>query len=297
MDNIDPALKAHFDYIISTIGSDDPYCGETTVGIFEVLKAHYLLADYFLSIPKSEGMGGIGPRDNTLLHSTLSRQFTSYEGHSKWKRPIELCATLFYGLIKNHPFHDANKRTALLVLLYHINKIGLTINAPQRDFESFTVNVASNNLEIYPKYVSLRNNKKENDPEIYTIVWFLSRNTRAIDNKNYTITYRELDTILKRRGFGLENLRDNHVDVVRYETRRRFGFFGEAKKYLETTVCQIGMPSWKAQVGSGAIKTVRKATKLDAENDVDSAAFFHGVEPFNALISTFEGPLKRLADK
>ena len=55
--------------------------------------------------------------------------------------------------------------------------------------------------------------------------------------------------------------------------------------------------SWKAQVASGAIKTVRRATKLDAENGVDSAVFFHGVEPFNALISTFEGPLKRLADK
>ena len=172
MDNIDPALKAHFDYIISTIGSDDPYCGETTVGIFEVLKAHYLLADYFLSIPKSEGMGGIGPRDNTLLHSTLSRQFTSYEGHSKWKRPIELCATLFYGLIKNHPFHDANKRTALLVLLYHINKIGLTINAPQRDFESFTVNVASNNLEIYPNMYHLETIRRKMIPKFILLYGF-----------------------------------------------------------------------------------------------------------------------------
>lgn len=48
-------------------------------------------------------------------------------------------------------------------------------------------------------------------------------------------------------------------------------------------------------MGKGAIKTVRTATGLIARKGIDSAAFFHGLDPLYALISKYEGPLERLA--
>ena len=106
---------------VSTIGPVEPYFGRDNIGIYEVLHAHFLLIDFFFKI--GEGIGGIGPKDIKLLHSALGRQFVCFGGKSKWTNPIDICATLMFGLIKNHPFHDANKRTAFLVSMLHLQKL------------------------------------------------------------------------------------------------------------------------------------------------------------------------------
>ena len=117
-------IEAEYKRWSNLIGPADPYLGRTTIGIHEVLRAHFLLLDFFSQI--GEGVGGIGPRDIHLLHSALSRQFVQFGGESKWTQRIEVCATLLFGLIKNHPFHDANKRTAFLTSILHLQKVGRT---------------------------------------------------------------------------------------------------------------------------------------------------------------------------
>jgi hypothetical protein len=52
------------------IDEDDPYIGDTTIGLREVLNAHFLLAEFFAST--GEGLGGLGPKEPNLLHSALS---------------------------------------------------------------------------------------------------------------------------------------------------------------------------------------------------------------------------------
>jgi hypothetical protein len=86
--------------------------GALTLGMHDVLKAHFLIADFFFA--EGEGIGGVGPRDLDLLHSALYRQHVTLGGTAKWDTKFDVCATLLYGLIKDHPFHDANKRTAFL---------------------------------------------------------------------------------------------------------------------------------------------------------------------------------------
>ena len=95
------------------VGEHDPYAGENTVGIHEVLRAHFLIVDHFMHHTNLEGIGGVGPRDIDMLHSALHRQFSGFGGIDKWKTNYELMATVFFGLIKGHPFFDANKRTVL----------------------------------------------------------------------------------------------------------------------------------------------------------------------------------------
>lgn len=107
-------------------------------------EAHFLLADYFCKT--GEGIGGLGPKDIDLLHSALSRQFVQFGGRPKWSDGIDICATLMFGLIKNHPFHDANKRTAFLTSILHLQKIGRTPTVSHIDYEDFTVAIADNNL-------------------------------------------------------------------------------------------------------------------------------------------------------
>jgi len=276
------------------LGNEDPYQGQSTVGLFDALRAHFLIADYFYE--EGGGIGGIGPRDIDLLHSALYRQFIGYGGRSKWKDDIEVCATLMYGLIKDHPFYDANKRTAFLVALFHLQKIGRWITASQKKFEDFTVEIAEGRLAKYPRYENLKKKKKD-ELEVSFIADFLRRNTRQINRKYYAVTYSELNTLLHKFGFELVNPRHNHIDIVRVEERRKiFGVLGKKEK-VGNRVGQIGFPAWKSKVGKGAIKTVREVTKLNPKNGIDSDSFYYGTDPMQSLIDIYHSPLKRLADR
>lgn len=288
IDNV--AVKTEFNRWCEHFGEHDPYTANGNIGIRDVLRAHFLIADYFYS--EGHGIGGVGPKDPNLLHSAVYRQFTGFDGNDKWETSYERCATLIFGLVKDHPFHDANKRTALLVLLYFLKSIKRMPTINQKELEDFVVDIAEDNLKQYRRLQSL--NLKTDDPEIYFIADFLRRNSRLVDNNSHTITYRELDACLRNHGFCLDNPHKNFIDVCRIEENRGFLGLGKVRSKL-VRVAQIGFPGWKRQVGKGAIYTVRKETNLSPEKGVDSRSFFHGTDPLNSLIAEYSGPLERLA--
>lgn len=80
---------------ISLLGDSDPYASSDTLGLYDVLRAHFLIVDYFYG--KDSGLGGIGPRDTNLLHSALYRPFVSLGGIPKWNTSYEKAATLIFG--------------------------------------------------------------------------------------------------------------------------------------------------------------------------------------------------------
>lgn len=274
------------------LGPDDPYTGRHTVGLHEVLRAHFLIADFF--VEQDYGIGGIGPKSVDLLHSSIYRQFVSFGGKDKWPGMYEKCATLLFGLVKDHPFHDANKRTAFLVTLYQLDRLNRTPRVSQRDFEDFIVEVADNSLKRYPRYRELA--KEEQDAEILFIADFLKRNTRDVDRRTYAVTYHELNQILKRYGFELVNHNKNYIDVVRVEYKSKFLGLGPTVR-KEYRLTQINFPGWKKQVGKGTLKAVRDATGLTPQRGYDSQSFFQGVDPLHSLIDTYSEPLRRLADR
>lgn len=284
------AVQKEFERWCKFFDSDDIYDTTDTVGILDVLRAHFLIADYFYG--EGYGIAGVGPREPDLLHSAVYRQFVSFGGNDKWSTSFERCATLVFGLVKDHPFYDANKRTGLLILLFFLNKIGRYPTIGQKELENFVVDIAEDNLRKYRRQQDLQ--RKTVDPEILFIADYLRRNSRSRDSKYYAVTYRELDSLLKNFNHCLANPHNNFIDICRIETKRKFLGIGKKETRL-VKLGQIGFPSWKKTVGKRAIKTVRTVTDLTPKKGIDSATFFHGVDPLNSLISDYEGPLERLA--
>jgi death-on-curing protein len=88
----------------------------------QVIKLHREL------IAESGGSSEI--RDEGLLDSALNTPFQTFSGTELYPSILEKAARLGYGLIKNHPFVDGNKRIgthAMLVFLM-INHIELNYN-------------------------------------------------------------------------------------------------------------------------------------------------------------------------
>lgn len=157
-------------------------------------------------------MGGVGPKSLDLLHSALYRPHVGYDGEYKWSDPYDLVATVLYGLVKDHPFHDANKRTAFLSTLFLLKKMSLQPNVGQKDFEDFLVEIAEGAYKRRSRYKEL--SQITPDPEILYISWWLKKHTRPCDRRQYLITFRELKKILNRFGYDLENPFRNYIDVV-----------------------------------------------------------------------------------
>lgn len=270
--------------------SDDHFAKDRKLICYnDVIKAHYLIADYFMN----EGEEIIcGIKDMNILGSSLGRQITGFGSVVKWKTPEEKCATLFFGLIKNHPFHDANKRTALLTLLYHLHKLDRVVDAPQKEFENLAVNVAS---DSYGNYVRFGRFEGDDDKEVNFIADFIRKNTRKNDHTTYRITYHDFNTLLNKFEVYLENPKNNYIDVI--QIRRYKWLYGLKTGQEPKKILRIGFPGWKRQVNPKAMKEVLKAAKLTIEHGVDSQTFFKGAEPIGALIDEYSGPLKRLKDR
>ena len=87
-------------------------------------KEHILLLHQVLI---AEYGGTTGLRDEGLLDSAINVPFQTFDGVDLFPDVVSKASRLGYGLIKNHPFLDGNKRIgahAMLVLL-DINNISL----------------------------------------------------------------------------------------------------------------------------------------------------------------------------
>lgn len=303
MEFLHPSVEEEYKRWKNIVGSEDQFKSDDTIGLHDVLAAHFLMVDYFAE--KNYGIGGVGPRSLDLLHSALSRQFTAYGGVRKWNGLYEICATLMFGLIMNHPFHDANKRTALLATLSLLNRKRRVVALPQKRLDSLVVAIAANELEKYfekdaryQERLQSLSGPNDTDGRVRTIADFLRRNTRARDDSARTVTYSDLNRVLRRHGYELRNPNGNYINVMRIEPANPGRFLGiGARPERAVFLAQIGFPGWKDQVHKAALKRVREATNLTSQDGCDTKVFFEDAEPLAVLISEYAEPLKRLANK
>jgi death on curing protein len=75
------------------------------------------------------GSGGL--RDAALLESALNRPLNK-RNYENAKLP-ELAAAYAYGIARNHPFVDGNKRTSLLALYTFLGVNGVDFIVPEAD--------------------------------------------------------------------------------------------------------------------------------------------------------------------
>lgn len=76
----------------------------------------------------SESSGSDGIRDNGLLDSALNTPFQTFTGQDLYPTVLKKAARLGFGLIRNHPFIDGNKRigTHAMLVFLEINNISLS---------------------------------------------------------------------------------------------------------------------------------------------------------------------------
>lgn len=106
----------------------------------QILFIHYRL------IEETGGRHGI--RDVGLLQSAVARPATTFDKNDLYPEVFSKAASLLHSIIKNHPFVDGNKRTAITAASIFLIRNGCAVTASNKELERFTIKVASNNVQL-----------------------------------------------------------------------------------------------------------------------------------------------------
>lgn len=90
----------------------------------------------------------IGVKDPGLLESAVLRPQSSAFEEDAYPTIFEKAAALFESLGQNHPFHNANKRTAFTALVIFLSYNHLRFKMDFKKAEDFTVDMVNHKYEL-----------------------------------------------------------------------------------------------------------------------------------------------------
>ena len=102
-----------------------------------------VLAIHDAQLAEHGGISGI--RDEGLLSSALARP-KNVEAYREGVEAASLAAAYAFGIARNHPFLDGNKRTAFVVMELFLNLNGWTLTAGDEDCISQFLALAAGEL-------------------------------------------------------------------------------------------------------------------------------------------------------
>ena len=107
---------------------------------------NYLTSEQILFIHSRiiDATGGAhGVADIGLLQSATARPKATFEGKELYQDIFHKAAALIESLIKNHPFVDGNKRTAIASAGIFLQVNGFTLETSQEELVRFTLDMAT----------------------------------------------------------------------------------------------------------------------------------------------------------
>lgn len=96
----------------------------------------------------AETGGTPGVLDLGLLESAVARPQATFGGEDLYRDIYAKAATLMFGLIKNHPFVDGNKRVGIAAAGLFLRRNGFRLTAGNAEVEQFTLEVAQGSVSI-----------------------------------------------------------------------------------------------------------------------------------------------------
>ena len=178
----------------------------------EVLKIHDELVSDFAN--RKDPISPPGLKSIDLLESACFHPKTSLNGIYKYCTIESVAAALLYALVHNHPFHNGNKRTALVSMLAFLDKNGITLQCSDNELFDFVLEVAKHSL------VSSSDRYKP-DREICKITEWIVKNSRIVKRGNRPIEWRKLRKILSGYNCVLDLKTGNRMDIYRGIPRKK----------------------------------------------------------------------------
>ena len=111
----------------------------TVLTVSEVIRLHEKL------IAKTGGLGGV--RDMGLLESAILNCSQTFDGEELYPAVTDKAAQMAFGICKNHPFLDGNKRAAILSMLMMLRVNGVSLCYTQKELIDLGLGIAEGTVD------------------------------------------------------------------------------------------------------------------------------------------------------
>ena len=95
----------------------------------------------------AETGGSSGLRDEGMLDSALNAPFQTFSGKDVYPSLQQKAARLCFGLVKNHPFIDGNKRIGAHAMLVFLALNGVELQHSQEELSDIILQAAAGEIE------------------------------------------------------------------------------------------------------------------------------------------------------
>lgn len=250
----------------------------------DVLHVHEALTHEFAT--SDDPIDPPGARDYGLLESAVYRCQTSLGADRKYPTPEMASASLLYGITHDHPFHNGNKRTALVSMLSMLDKNGATLTCSQGDLFKFVLRFAQHRF-------SAQRGGPDPDRETLAAADWICENLRQVERGERPLKWRELKQRLRRYEVAWEHVNvGNRIKLTRQVTRRA-GWFGRMRS--EELTCPTHYGDDGREVRRSQLNQIRSQLQLTEEFGIDSAAFYAAETEIDDFIANYRKILYRLA--
>lgn len=110
------------------------------------LSKHQILLIHDQLIDETGGSSGL--RDEGMLDSALNSPFQTFGGEDVYPSLQQKAARLCFGLVKNHPFVDGNKRIGAHAMLVFLALNGIELQHSQTDLSDIILQLAAGEIEV-----------------------------------------------------------------------------------------------------------------------------------------------------
>ena len=109
------------------------------------LSKHQILLIHDQLIAETGGSSGL--RDEGMLDSALNAPFQTFGGEDVYPSLQQKAARLCFGLVKNHPFVDGNKRIGAHAMLVFLALNGIELQHSQTELSDVILQLAAGEIE------------------------------------------------------------------------------------------------------------------------------------------------------
>jgi len=251
----------------------------------EVKRIHFILVEDFSSSPDPIIPAGV--QSESLLASALFRPQTALGGTLKYPTVEASAAALLHSIVHDHPFHNGNKRTALVSMLVFLDRNGFFPEFNEDQAFELVMKLARHQIVNFQQ-------QDLADREALAVAEWLDERCRPIEKGNKTIPFRKLRKILASYDCKFDSPTGSKVKItIAIKKRRQSWLTRSSVRELHT---QVHYSDEGQDVPIGSIQKIRKDLHLDDPNGVDSRAFYDK-EPMMAtdFIAHYRKTLNRLA--
>ena len=252
----------------------------------DIRKIHYaLVADFAKS---NDPINPPGVRDEHLLESAVFRPHTALGSHMKYPTVETSAAALLCSLIHDHPFHNGNKRTALVAMLVFMDHNGSVLTCDQDDLFRFVLRIAQHRI-------GYGDTPYAPDNETYAVAECLVGWSRLVTKYERPMTFLKLrpilgkyDCVITTKSGRANIVREVPKSASRGSLRRLWH-----RKELRT---QVYYADDGRDVPVNTMRKIRKDLRLNEEHGIDSTDFYSKTaDQVDDFIVKYRKTLRRLA--